>query len=195
MKKSFLILVLLMITAVSVSAREPVYVDLEEANAEIDRLQTELDAAQAQNDELNAQNDQLDQDTADQNDKIAQAMAIIDDLRVSRGELYGARNRANDLEQKKRIIEQLEKNMAQEYQLQQMIDKFRDNINNNNIQYSANRKQIARNEITIDNHTEEIEYLNACVELTTGNESSLSDIFSRQDKASSDFDAFVSANQ
>jgi chromosome segregation ATPase len=195
MKRTYIIMALLIVMVASLSAKAPVYVDLEEANQQISDLQAQIDAANTQNSELNSENDALDQNTLDQQDKIAQARGIIDDLRVSRGELYGARNRANDVEQKKRIIEQLEKNMAQEYQLEMMIDKFNGIINDNNIQYSANRKQIARNEIKIEQNTDEVAYLNACVELTSGNEGSLSDIFSRQDQASSSFDSFMSANQ
>ena len=195
MRKTYFILPIFILSMISASAREPVYVDLAEANQSISDMQAQNDAATQQNSELNSDNDALEQDNQKQRERIAEANRIIADLSVSRGELYGARNRTNDLDQKKRVAEQLEKNMSQEYQLQELIARFNRNIDDNNIKIAANRKQIARNNNTIEENTNEINYLQACVELTSGNENSLSDIFSRQESNTSAYDSFVSANQ
>ena len=124
-------------------------------------MQAQNDAATQQNSELASENDALEQDNQKQRDRIAEANSIIADLSVSRGELYGARNRTNDIDQKKRVAEQLEKNMGQEYQLQELIARFNRNIDDNNVKIAANRKQIARNNNTIEENTNEINYLQA----------------------------------
>ena len=195
MRKTILILSVFSLAAVLASAREPVYVDLAEANQSISDMQAQNDAATQQNNDLNSENDALEQDNQKQRDRIAEARRLIADLSVSRGELYGARNRTNDLDQKKRIVEQLERNMAQENQLRELIAQFNRNIEDNNIKMNANRKQIARNNNTMESNGNEIAYLQACVELTSNNENSLDDIFSRQEGNTSAFDSFVSANQ
>ncbi len=194
MRKTFLILSVFSLAAALASAREPVYVDLTEANQSISDMQAQNDAATQQNSDLNSENDALEQDNQKQRDRIAEARRLIADLSVSRGELYGARNRTNDLDQKKRIVEQLERNMAQENQLRELIAQFNRNIEENNIKMNANRKQIARNNNTLESNSNEIAYLQACVELTSNNENSLDDIFSRQEGNTSAFDSFVSAN-
>ena len=177
------------------AARVPVFVDITSAENEISQRQQANDAAAGQSGDLESQIESLEQDNQAQRDKIAQARELISDLSVSRGELYAARNRTNDLEQKKRVVEQLTKNMAQDFELQGMIEKFTKKIEDNNILIEAHRKQIARNNLSIRENEEEIDYLRQCVTMTEGNENSLDDIISRQNSNSSAFDSFVSANQ
>ncbi|MDC7223624.1 MAG: hypothetical protein PQJ60_07760 [Spirochaetales bacterium] len=195
MKKQHFVVFLFSAIALSLTAKTPVFVDIAEANQAISDMQAQNDAATQQTSELTSENDALEQDNQKQRDRILEARQLISDLSVSRGELYAARNRTNDMEQKKRVVEQLEKNMIQENQLLGMIDRFNGTINDNNIKIAANKKQIARNNIQSDENLEEITYLQACVELTSNNEGSLEEIFSRQDSNSSAFDSFMSANQ
>ncbi len=195
MKKSLFLLILFTAFIAIAAAKEPVYVDIAATNQSIAELQAEIDAATRQNSDLTNENASLEQDNQKEMDRIAEAQKLIDELGVSRGELYGARNKTNDMDQKKRVAEQLDTNMAQEHQLQLLIDRFNGNINSNNIKMTANRKQIARNNLTIRENNDQIAYLQACIDLTSNNENSLDSIFSKQDSNSSAFDSFVNANK
>ena len=177
------------------TARVPVFVDITAAEADISARQQANEQSASLSEDLEGRIEALEQDNLAQQDKIAQAEELLKELGASRGELYGARNRSIDQDQKGRAAAQLEKNMAQEYELRGMIDRFKKNIGDNNILIQAHRKQIARNNLSIKENEEEIDYLRECVTLTEGNENSLDDIFSRQDSATSAFDSFVSANK
>ncbi len=195
MKKYLFISLLITAVAFFAAAKEPVYVDIASTNQRISDLQARIDAANQQNSDLASENTQLEQDIQNRNDQIAEAQKLLIDLGVSRGELYAARNRANDQEQKKRIIEQLEKNMGQDHQIHVMIDKFTQCKADCEVKIAANKKQIARNNYNIADDTDEIGYLQSCVELTSNSENSLDEIFSKQSANTSAYDSFMSANQ
>jgi multidrug efflux pump subunit AcrB len=195
MKKQIILPLLLTVLAFSLAAKEPVFVDITEANETLAILQAQNDAAAQQISELNSDIDALLQNNEVQVGNIVEARELIADLGVSRGELYAARNRTNDLDQKKRVAEKLEKNMGQEHQLQLVIEKFNETIEKNNFKITADKKQIARDNIQSVENNMEITFLQSCISITSDNENNLEDIFSRQDGNSSAYDAFMSANQ
>ena len=81
-------------------ARVPVFVDITAAEADMAARQQANEQSASMSADLESRIEALEQDNRAEQDKLARAEELLGELSVSRGELYGARNRAIDPGQK-----------------------------------------------------------------------------------------------
>lgn len=181
MRKALFLMLFAGVLTLSVSAITGVqafYVDIPTAQKEIDELTTKNQTMATQNEEMKSENDQLALSNSDLEGLIREAYIVTEKLNDSAGELYALFRTVNDADQKRQINDQMIENRKLHYQLDQKkeelldsIDVNKTTISNNNIYISQNNGNIARNE-------RRIEILQASIELSQNEGTSLDGAFS-----------------
>jgi len=195
MRKALFLLLFTGVLTLSLSAITGVqafYVDIPTAEKEISELTDKNGNMTTQNEEMKSENDQLALANSDLEGLIREAYIVTEKLNESAGELYALFRTVNDADQKRQINDQMIENRKLQYQLDQkkqelldQIDANKTTISNNNVYMSQNNGNIARNE-------RRIEILQASIELSQGEGTSLDGAFSNAAAVKGEVEALLS---
>ena len=192
MKHAFCILVFI-VWAVSWAASplsaqnvRPKYVVIAEAEAEIGDLRNLNAEMAARNAELEEENQTMNADIARRRDFIVQADGIIDRLSASAGEIYTSLQSVVDTETRRELRRRMEDNRRSRYDLENRKRQENEAIGRSNARIDNNRKVLAVNRVRTRANDQRIQYLQACIDLSSSENRDVSSVLDKADAITSE---------
>lgn len=192
MKHAFCILVFIVwavswaVSPLSAQNVRPKYVVIAEAEAEIGDLRNLNAEMAARNAELEEENQTMNADIARRRDFIVQADGIIDRLSASAGEIYTSLQSVVDTETRRELRSRMEDNRRSRYDLENRKRQENEAIGRSNARIDNNRKVLAVNRVRTRANDQRIQYLQACIDLSSSENRDVSSVLDKADAITSE---------
>lgn len=192
MKHAFCILVFIVwavswaVSPLSAQNIRPQYVVIAEAEAEIGDLRNLNAEMAARNAELEEENQTMNADIARRRDFIVQADGIIDRLSASAGEIYTSLQSVVDTETRRELRSRMEDNRRSRYDLENRKRQENEAIGRSNARIDNNRKVLAVNRVRTRANDQRIQYLQACIDLSSSENRDVSSVLDKADAITSE---------
>ena len=192
MKHAFCILVFIVwavswaVSPLSAQNVRPKYVVIAEAEAEIGDLRNLNAEMAARNAELEEENQTMNADIARRRDFIVQADEIIDRLSASAGEIYTSLQSVVDTETRRELRRRMEDNRRSRYDLENRKRQENEAIGRSNARIDNNRKVLAVNRVRTRANDQRIQYLQACIDLSSSENRDVSSVLDKADAITSE---------
>lgn len=192
MKHAFCILVFIVwavswaVSPLSAQNVRPKYVVIAEAEAEIGDLRNLNAEMAARNAELEEENQTMNADIARRRDFIVQADGIIDRLSASAGEIYTSLQSVVDTETRRELRRRMEDNRRSRYDLENRKRQENEAIGRSNARIDNNRKVLAVNRVRTRANDQRIQYLQACIDLSSSENRDVSSVLDKADAITSE---------
>lgn len=164
----------------------PKYVVIAEADAEIGDLRNLNAEMAARNAELEEENQTMNADIARRRDFIVQADGIIDRLSASAGEIYTSLQSVVDTETRRELRRRMEDNRRSRYDLENRKRQENEAIGRSNARIDNNRKVLAVNRVRTRANDQRIQYLQACIDLSSSENRDVSSVLDKADAITSE---------
>ena len=164
----------------------PKYVVIAEADAEIGDLRNLNAEMAARNAELEEENQTMNADIARRRDFIVQADGIIDRLSASAGEIYTSLQSVVDTETRRELRRRMEDNRRSRYDLENRKRQENEAIDRSNARIDNNRKVLAVNRVRTRANDQRIQYLQACIDLSSSENRDVSSVLDKADAITSE---------
>lgn len=164
----------------------PKYVVIAEAEAEIGDLRNLNAEMAARNAELEKENQTMNADIARRRDFIVQADGIIDRLSASAGEIYTSLQSVVDTETRRELRSRMEDNRRSRYDLENRKRQENEAIGRSNARIDNNRKVLAVNRVRTRANDQRIQYLQACIDLSSSENRDVSSVLDKADAITSE---------
>ena len=163
----FLLIFLIIGTTVVFSEEQKIpYVDIKEAQNQIERLQAENEELSAQSEELREQNIELESTIEENQTQINEIDLILEKVKQKGADLYSIYNDIVDKEQKQRAQEAIQRNRDLRNEMERKQDTLKKNLDSARKQMEENKTQIDINNRKTARHIDTINLLNASIEKT-----------------------------
>lgn len=192
MKHAFCILAFIVwavswsVSPLSAQNVRPKYVVIAEAEAEIGDLRNLNAEMAARNAELEEENQTMNADIARRRDFIVQADGMIDRLSASAGEIYTSLQSVVDTETRRELRRRMEDNRRSRYDLENRKRQENEAIGRSNARIDNNRKVLAVNRVRTRANDQRIQYLQACIDLSSSENRDVNSVLDKADAITSE---------
>jgi chromosome segregation ATPase len=163
----FLLFILIIGTTVVFSEEQKIpYVDIKEAQNQIEKLQAANEELSAQSEELREQNTELESTIEDNQTQINEIDLILEKVKQKGADLYSIYNDIVDKEQKQRAQEAIQRNRDLRNEMERKQDTLKKNLDSARKQMEENKTQIDINNRKTARNIDTINLLNASIEKT-----------------------------
>jgi chromosome segregation ATPase len=142
------------------------YVDINEAQSNIEELQSLNESLEAESEELRRENIELNESTEQFQKQINEIELILEKVRQKGADLYNIYNDIVDKEQKQRAQDAMQRNRDLRKEMERKKDELQKQLESSRKELEENKEQIDINNRKIARHIDTINLLNASIEKT-----------------------------
>ncbi len=169
MKNTIAVLITFIFVAMSLSAANydnPILVDLNYARSEIAGLEEINLSLDNDSGEKTSQKKTIDTEISSKQDSIVTINTHLDDLWAAAGTLHAMVINSVNSETKRRLLDELETNQAQRYELEGLKETLYQEIAVKKQSFYVANRRITKNTVDIDDNQERIDWFQRCIAFT-----------------------------